>query len=328
MSGPLRRPDPTAVGALAAVVAGGAGMAIQSAVNSALGAHLGSPMAAAWFAFVSGFALISLPLLFSSGLRRSVAVACRGFIAGAFPRWYFLNGLAGALVVIAQAFTVSSIGVAMLTVAMLAGQVAGGLIVDKWGIGGGIRRRLTPMRLLGTFIVIVALVVSSWDRFAVGSGAWLAAIPFLAGFAQAFQQAANGQLRSYTGKAVAATWVNFLSGLVALTLAFGLSLAFGAQWPQWSGGWGEWWMLTSSIVGVAFILISALAVGHVGVLMLNLTALLGQLVGSVVIDLVFPQPGVVFSGWTAAGLVLVGLGVSVASLPSRFRYSDWFRSKP
>src|SRR5690606_33250940 len=106
---------------------------------------------------------------------------------------------AGAVFVLSQSFVAPAIGVALFTVGVVAGQVLGGLVLDKVGAGPGGKVNPSLTRLIGTVLVIVAVAVSVagslFDGVLEGS-AWLVIVPLIAGFGVAWQSAVNGLLRS------------------------------------------------------------------------------------------------------------------------------------
>ena len=71
----------------------------------------------------------------------------------------------------------------------------------------------------------------------------------------------------------------------------------------------EPWLYLGGVLGFAYILLGATIVAHTGVLLLGLGSVLGQLVTSVIIDLLWPA-----SAGPALWQLLAMIGVAVASV--------------
>jgi bacterial/archaeal transporter family-2 protein len=152
--------------------------------------------------------------------------------------------------------------------------------------------------------VIVAVTVG-----AIGSGGAavkpaLFALLFVAGAAAAVQQAANGRLRVAADDVRAATLVNFVVGTTALFLLVAATGQLSTQyWPSAP------WLYLGGPLGVVYILVGAATVRLLGVLRFVLAAVSGQLIASVVIDAVWPEPGTTLRSATVVGAALTVVGV-------------------
>ncbi len=117
-------------------------VAIQSRINGELGDVLGDGVAAALISFGTGLLILLIgTALHPRGPRaRSAtsgeAIRDAGARRTAALRWWqCIGGLAGAFLVATQSITVSVIGVAVFTVAVVAGQAVSSLVVDRLGFG-------------------------------------------------------------------------------------------------------------------------------------------------------------------------------------------------
>lgn len=319
-----------AFGVALAIVAGFAA-ALQSRVNGTLATETGTAFGTAALSFGSGLVLLALVLPFSragrsavgqvrAGLRRDRSER-DGSERGRLRWWECLGGLGGAFYVTSQGLTVDALGVAVFTIALVAGQSVSSLVIDRVGLAPGGVRLVTLGRALGPVLTVVAVVVVS------GAGASTAALglavfPLVSGVLQSFQQALNGRVRAAVrpgvprpdgrtgrdGGVLAATFVSFLVGTAALLVLFGVSLVvdgmpagtFPPDLLLYSGG----------LLGIVFIALQAAVVQRIGVLLLGLGMIAGQVVGALVLDVVSPgvaAPGV--ATYVGAGLTLVAVAV-------------------
>src|SRR5690606_7966160 len=148
------------ISALATIAAGGA-MALQGTANGTLAGILGNGIFAATVSFLVGLAFLVVLSIAVPGARAGVAKAYRIVRSGEFPWWMTLGGIAGTLTVIAQAFTVPLIGVAVFTMAYVAGQLLGALGVDSTRLPPGGPTPPTPWRIGGSVIVLVGVGISA-----------------------------------------------------------------------------------------------------------------------------------------------------------------------
>lgn len=298
-------------GAALAVIAG-VMVAIQSRINGELGARMHDGVAAAVASFATGLILlIVLTVAVPSGRRGLVRlrVALRD---RSLRGWQCLGGVCGAFLVTTQGLTVAVLGVAVFTVAVVAGQTGSSLIVDRMGAGPGGPRPFTTPRVVGAVLAVLAVVIAVYDRLGAPRALALAALPLLAGIGTAWQQAVNGRVRD-ASSAVTAALVNFVVGAVALLLVFAVDAGVRGvpSLPH------EWWLYVGGAIGVVFIAITASVVRYTGVLLLGLATVAGQLIGALVLDLVAPTGSAHVSGITVAGIALTLVAVAIAAVPSR-----------
>ena len=128
------------------------------------------------------------------------------------------------------------------------------------------------------------------------------------------QQAVNGQVREIAGSVLAATFVNFVVGTAVLLIVAIVHTAVSG-WP--AAVPTNPVLYLAGLIGVIFIAAAALLVRIVGVLLLGLGTIAGQLSGSLILDLAVPIPGHVIAATTVAGTILTLLAVGLAALPSR-----------
>ncbi len=285
----------------------GLAMATQGRINGQLGTELRDSMLAAVISFGGGLVLLLLALPVApktrAGLRR-LADAVR---AGRLRPWHCLGGLGGATFVAGQSVTVSVLGVAMFTVGVVAGQTVSSLFVDRAGLGPAGPQALTWPRVLGAVLTLGAVAGSLSGGLGQGGGSlWLLVLPLAGGAAVAVQQAINGRVNAASGSAMTATLVNFAVGTTALVAGWLVSLIVRGG-PV--GFPGNPVLYLGGVVGIVFIALASFVVRWTGVLLLGLSAIAGQLVGSVLLDLFLPTHG----GHPGAA-TLIGTGVALVAV--------------
>jgi transporter family-2 protein len=226
--------------------------------------------------------------------------------------WWVTGGVAGAAVVAMTAEAVPSIGVALVTVCVVAGTAAGGLGVDQVGLGPGGRRPVNALRVTGAGLAVVAVTLGAvGDRHASVRPLLFGGL-FVAGAGSALQQAANGQLRRAANNAWVAGLVSFAVGSVVLVMAAAADGDLAHRhWPH------MWWLYTGGPMGVVFIVTAAALVQRLGVLTVSLATVAGQLVSAVLLDAVWPAPGTTLRAATVGGAVLTVVAVTIAARPAR-----------
>lgn len=300
--------------AVAATVLAGVGVAVQSRVNGELGQRLDDGFTAAIISFGSGWVILLVLLAFSPRGRTGLREVAAGLRDGRLAWWMLLGGLAGGFFVLAQGLVAGIIGVAIFTIAIVTGQTLTGLIVDATGFAGVPRSPLRLARVVGAGITIVAVGVAVIPRLGGEEFAPLAVVmPLLAGVAIGFQQAFNGRVRAESQSALAATTINFTVGTAALfTAALVHLLVAGLPEPLPATPW----LYIGGAVGTIFIAIQTVTVARIGVLVLGLSLVAGQLAAALVFEVVAPLgPG--SSTATAVAVGLAFAGVLVASIPQR-----------
>ncbi|WP_349827824.1 DMT family transporter [Brevibacterium litoralis] len=296
-------------------VAIGGAMSLQGHANGSLTGVLGNGVFAATVSFLGGLVVVALVALLTRNNRRTVANVWQLGRSGQFPWWMMLGGFGGSTVVISQAFTVPLFGVATFTMSFVCGQLLGALVVDNTSLPPAGRQRPTLRRVIGTLIVLVGVGISSAGVLAQGIAWWAPLLPATAGLLTAVQQACNGRLKVASGSTVASTFTNFLTGSFLLVVVSGVLLLSGTRIIGSPDLPGDWWMLMGGLYGLMFIGYSAIAVAHLGVLLLSLFSLLGNLLGSLAIDLTVSAAQTAVTWETYVSMLVVVLGVTISSVP-------------
>jgi transporter family-2 protein len=287
----------------------GAMIALQARANGELSDRLDNGLQAALVSFGSGLLIIFVITLFNSKIKEGIKNLRRAVANKEIARWKLFAGALGGSFVAIQTQIVPLIGVAIYSVASIAGQTAMSLIVDRIGLTGGGKKLISPRRVLAAFLTVLAVLVSVWDRidannlsiFAVTAGG-------VAGAIVGVQRALNGQINEYSHQSFTTSLLNFITGtsfLLVLIIA-GILLGKNELSPLPSG---PWWIYTGGVIGVIYIAFTSTIVQHLGVLTFTLFSVGGQLVGSLIIDLVSPTKGVSVSAYLVTGIVMTYAGV-------------------
>jgi bacterial/archaeal transporter family-2 protein len=296
---------------LAIAILGGVGLAGQGRVNGELGHRLGDGVAAAVVSFGSGLALLVVAMVVLPVGRRGFAALRDALHTRGVRWWECAGGVVGGYFVAAQGLTVVALGLAVFTVALVAGQVASSLVVDRAGLGPGGPRPASAPRVVAAALAVVAVVVALADRAGSPRALGLAALPAAAGIAVAWQQAMNGRVQARAG-ALTATSVNFAVGTAALVVVYAVVAAVRGVPERWPP---EWWLYIGGPLGIVFVLAAVAVVRVIGVLLLGLGLIAGQVLGSLALDAVAPARGDGPAVNTVVGAVLTLVAVAVAALP-------------
>ena len=294
----------------------GAMIALQARANGELSHRLDNGLQAALVSFGSGLLIIFVITLFNSTIKEGIKNLRRAVANKEIARWKLFAGALGGSFVAIQTQIVPLIGVAIYSVASIAGQTAMSLVVDRIGLTGGGKKLISPRRVLAAVLTVLAVLVSVWDRidannlsmFAVTAGG-------IAGAIVGIQRALNGQINEYSHQSFTTSLLNFITGtsFLLILIVAGLILGRNELSPLPSG---PWWIYTGGVIGVIYIAFTSTIVQHLGVLTFTLFSVGGQLVGSLIIDLVSPTDGVSVSAYLVTGIVMTYAGVIAGGVGS------------
>ena len=172
------RKEPLAVDALLLLLAFGAGIAAatQILVNGALGEDRGVPEAlmvsvtvtygsAVLFMLIRVLIMGDLnlntpasPLLYLLPLAFIALLAFLGLMGG-LQWYYFLGGLAGALIVAVVALTGPRLGIATTSAAVIAGQMVGAILFDHLGLLDQAKDPIDALKVTGALLIVGGVVL-------------------------------------------------------------------------------------------------------------------------------------------------------------------------
>ena len=272
---------------------------------------MGDSLEAALVSFSTGLLFVSGIALVRQDVRAGFRQIFTAINLNKMPAWTITAGVLGASFVAMQTYVVPIAGVALFTVASLAGQTAISLWVDKSALSGGTKTLITKRRVVAAIITVLAVVLSAWDRFELSNFSIIAlGLAFFAGSWVGVQRALNGRINTHSNKSFATSWLNFITGTSFLLLLLLLRSLF-TDHSILNFQTAPLWMFLGGSIGVIYIALSSHIVQHLGVLEFTLFSVGGMLIGSLLIDLLLPTPGTVISPFLIAGIALTYLGVVV-----------------
>ena len=287
---------------------------MQARANGELSLRMGNPIEAALVSFGSGLLIISLISIFTPSIRNGMKNLKGAVSRKEIPAWTLFAGMLGGGFVAVQTQIVPIIGVAIYSVASIAGQTAASLIVDRIGLTGGGKKQITVRRVAAAGVTVLAVLVSVLDRMEAQNLSLFAVIfGCFAGAIVGVQRALNGQINESTHQSFATSWLNFIMGTTFLFLFLAIGVLINraeiVALPS-----GPWWMYIGGTIGVIYIAFTSTIVQYLGVLTFTLISVGGQLVGSLLIDLYSPTEGVQISAYLVTGIVMTYLGVIVGGV--------------
>ncbi len=286
-------------------------IALQARANGELSHRLDNGLQAALVSFGSGLIIIVAISIFNPSIKKGLRTLRKSVSAKQIPSWTLFAGMLGGSAIAVQTQIVPLVGVAIYSVASIAGQSATSLVVDRIGLTGGGSKEITSRRVSAALITVFAVFISVADRLD-GRNLSIAAVLLgvLAGGVIGFQRALNGQINEHSQQSFTTSLLNFTMGTTFLSvLLLGAMLISGMELSPLPAG--PWWIYTGGVIGVIYIAFTSTIVQHLGVLTFTLISVGGQLLGSLLIDLFSPTEGVQVSIYLVIGIILTYLGVLV-----------------
>jgi transporter family-2 protein len=295
-------------------------IALQARANGELSLRIGNPIEAALVSFGSGLVVISIISVFNPAIKSGIRNLRGAVKRKEIPIWTLFAGMLGGSFVAVQTQIVPIIGVAIYSVASIAGQTAASLLVDRIGLTGGGKKNITGKRVAAAGVTVIAVLISVLDRIEANNLSIMAVLfGFFAGSIVGVQRALNGQINESTQQSFTTSLLNFIMGTTFLVIFLGIGMLINraeiVSLPA-----GPWWMYTGGTIGVIYIAFTSTIVQHLGVLTFTLISVGGQLVGSLLIDFYSPTDGVQVSAYLVTGIIMTYLGVVVGgagNLPKR-----------
>jgi bacterial/archaeal transporter family-2 protein len=291
-------------------------ISLQARANGELSLRLDNGLQAAFISFSSGLFLIAIISIFNPSIKNGARRLRAAVSAREIAPWTLFAGALGGAFVAVQTQIVPLIGVAIYSVASIAGQSATSLLVDRIGFTGGGKKPISPRRIAAAVVTVLAVLVSVLDRIDAKNLSLIAvALAGLAGAIVGVQRALNGLINEHSGQSFTTSLLNFIMGSSALGIALLIAVAIGkvefVALPA-----GPWWIYMGGTIGVIYIAFTSTIVQHLGVLTFTLFSTGGQLIGALFIDIYSPTEGVSVSAYLVSGIVMTFLGVLVGGVNS------------
>ena len=289
-------------------------IALQARANGELSYRLDNAPQAALVSFSSGLFFITIYAIFSPKIKEGIKRLKSAVSSGEFTKIRLLAGALGGAFVALQTSVVPLIGVALYSVASIAGQSAVSLLVDRIGLTGGGVKLISPRRIAAAFITVIAVLVSVIDKLEADNFQLFALLlALIAGALVGVQRALNGQINEYSQNSYTTSLLNFITGTSFLTLFIIILITLGRVKLQPLPG-GPWWIYTGGLIGVIYIAATSLIVQHLGVLTFTLFSVGGQLIASLLLDIYSPTQGVSVSWYLVSGIAMTYIGVLVGGV--------------
>ena len=291
-------------------------ISLQARANGELSLRLNNGLQAAFISFSSGLLIIAIISIFNPKIKNGARRLRAAVKAKEIAPWTLFAGALGGAFVAVQTQIVPLIGVAIYSVASIAGQGATSLIVDRIGLTGGGKKPISPRRIAAAVVTVLAVLVSVLDRIDARNLSLIAvALAGLAGAIVGVQRAMNGLINEHSGQSFTTSLLNFIMGSSVLGIALLIAVAIGkvefVALPA-----GPWWIYMGGTIGVIYIAFTSTIVQHLGVLTFTLFSTGGQLIGALLIDIYSPTKGVSVSAYLVSGIVMTFLGVLVGGVNS------------
>jgi len=291
-------------------------IALQARANGELSHRLNNGLEAALVSFGSGLIIITAITAFNPSIKEGIKNLRTAVANKEIAQWKLLAGALGGGFVAIQTHIVPLIGVAIYSVASIAGQTAMSLVVDRIGLTGGGKKLISGRRVAAAVLTVLAVFVSVFDRIdAKNLSLFAVVLGCIAGAVVGVQRALNGQINEHSHQSFTTSLLNFITGtsLLVILILGGVLIGKIELVPLPAG---PWWIYTGGTIGVIYIAFTSTIVQHLGVLTFTLFSVGGQLVASLVIDLISPTNGVNVSAYLVTGIVMTYLGVIAGGVSS------------
>ena len=174
-------------------------IALQARANGELSHRLNNGLEAALVSFGSGLIIIAVIAAFNPAIKEGISNLRAAVANKEIARWKLLAGALGGSFVAIQTHIVPLIGVAIYSVASIAGQTAMSLVVDRIGLTGGGKKLISKRRVAAAVLTVLAVFVSVLDRIDAKNLSLLAVVlGCIAGAVVGVQRALNGQINEHS----------------------------------------------------------------------------------------------------------------------------------
>lgn len=135
-------------------LAAGCLLATQPSINGQLSKHVAHPLQATLISFGSGTVIIFLITILSSNFPIRFTSP-----PSQLPLWVWFGGAIGVVMVTTSLLLVPRVGSLTWFAAVMTGQTVTALLLDHYGLLGTPRAAVSPLRVLGTCLLIAGVLV-------------------------------------------------------------------------------------------------------------------------------------------------------------------------
>lgn len=327
----------------------GAGMALQTAVNSKLRVFTQSPYAASAISFTVGAIFLTLLTVLNGD-----SLMISGDTVSGNPWWIWLGGLLGSIGLTLNILLFPRLGGIQTVVLPVFGQIIMGTVIDYMGLFGSPAEQIDFKRLAGILVTAAGVAAATGmlgaviahireagaekrasadfsrndtysdgkiEKKASGAGVnilFWRVIGIFAGMVMAVQAAINGHLGVVLGSSVNASRISFTIGMaimIAVTLVKTENVRARLK-NAVSAGIRYWWIWTGGFLGSFYVLGTSTFVPIMGTGRFLVLVISGQLTFSAVIEhfglLESPRGRVTLL--RVAGIVIVFAGICIINM--------------
>ena len=147
-----------------ALVAAAGGTIIQARLNAQLVEVTNNPLEVSLINLSVAAVVASLVVLLAPSLRASWWVLMRAIKSGELRPWQLTGGALGGYYIAIQGSASLAVGVAVFTIAVVAGQTGTALLVDRLGIGPMGRKDVSAARIAAALLAVLAVATAASGR--------------------------------------------------------------------------------------------------------------------------------------------------------------------
>jgi len=224
-------------------------IALQARANGELSHRINNGLEAALVSFGSGLIIIAVIAAFNPAIKEGIRNLRAAVANKEIARWKLLAGALGGSFVAIQTHIVPLIGVAIYSVASIAGQTAMSLVVDRIGLTGGGKKLISKRRVAAAVLTVLAVFVSVFDRIdAKNLSLFAVVLGCIAGAVVGVQRALNGQINEHSHQSFTTSLLNFITGtsLLMILILGGVLIGKVELVPLPAG---PWWIYTGGVIG-------------------------------------------------------------------------------
>ena len=312
------KPRPPAAVALPLAAAAGSGllMPLQALITSASAAHLGGVLPAGLLSMSTALVIMAVASVSIPAARAGWGRVRSVWRERRVPRWFLVSGLVGSLYIIAQTVSVSTIGLALFAVAVVAARTLSSILIDVIGFSPAGKRPITRQRLLGAALLAMGASIAAFGtggRAGEANGsAWLVLIfATVAGGLLSFQQSMNGRSGQAYGSTATVTTINYIAGATGLLVACLVWAAVAGPQSVLPEAAPLWWYYIGGPLGIMMVVTGVTLVPRLGSLLVGIGMVTGQLLGSLLLDVALHPADITLA--EVLGTLVTLLAVVVAS---------------